>query len=273
MPSKATSWRNTSQLGGPVNSDLGFPIANESDGGVGPSSKIVTFSAADKPVIFWTPDHGAFVVRGAMKAAWDKLKGPTGKLGAPVGDQATDGDVVSQKFTGGKISWNRAKNTFTTDPANLAPLLSGLQVSGQNQPSGSAMPAHAKKFTWHWWYLLGVIPVLSCWCCCCWWLFGGADVAPAGISTPTGMRPRASSMVTMWTRVTMPQPPGSGLARTPNSPRCHGSGDDMPPSEHLSEDERPGQISWPRGAEAAAAVADDAASAEAYDDEFAVRTR
>ncbi len=140
-------------LGGPVNSDLGFPIANESDGGFGTASRICTFSAADKPVIFWTADHGAFVVRGAMKVAWDKLKGPNGKLGVPVVDQATDGDVVSQKFTGGKISWNRAKNTFSTDPANLAPLLSGLQVSGQNQPSSTAMPPHAKKFTWQWWWL------------------------------------------------------------------------------------------------------------------------
>ena len=147
-------------LGGPVGSDLGFPTANESDGGIAPSSRICTFSAADKPVIFWTPDHGAFVVRGVMKAAWDKLRGANGKLGAPVGDQAVDGDVVSQRFTGGKISWNRAKNTFTTDPANLAPLLSGLQVPGQNQPIGSAMPPHAKKFTWHWWWLLAAIPVL-----------------------------------------------------------------------------------------------------------------
>ena len=148
-------------LGGPVGSDLGFPIANESDGGIGPSSRVVTFAAADKPVIFWTSDHGAFVVRGAMKAAWDKLKGPSGKLGAPVGDQTADGDVVSQKFTGGKISWNRAKNAFSTDPANLAPLLSGLQVPGQNQPStAAAPPPRAKTFVWQWWYLLGVIPVL-----------------------------------------------------------------------------------------------------------------
>jgi uncharacterized protein with LGFP repeats len=141
-------------LGGPVGSDLGFPTANESDGGIGPSSRICTFSAADNPVVFWTSDHGAFVVRGAMKAAWDKLRGPGGKLGAPVGDQAADGDVVSQKFTGGKISWNRTTNTFSTDPSNLAPLLSGLQVSGQNQPSSSAMPPHAKKFAWHWWWLV-----------------------------------------------------------------------------------------------------------------------
>jgi uncharacterized protein with LGFP repeats len=148
-------------LGGPVSSDLGFPIANESDGGIAPNSRIVTFSAADKPVIFWTSDHGAYVVRGAMKAAWDKLRGPTGKLGAPVGDQTVDGDVISQKFTGGKISWNRAKNTFSTDPANLAPLLSGLQVSGQNQPSATASSPHAREWlSWHWWYLLALIPLL-----------------------------------------------------------------------------------------------------------------
>ncbi|ORW17640.1 hypothetical protein AWC19_20335 [Mycobacterium palustre] len=147
-------------LGGPVGSDLGFPIANESDGGFGTSSRSAAFSAADKPVIFWTRDHGAFVVRGAIKAAWDKLRGPAGKLGAPVGDQAVTGDVFSQQFTGGKISWNRAKNTFSTDPSNLAPLLSGLQVSGQNQPSTAAMPAHGKKFTWHWWWLLAGVPVL-----------------------------------------------------------------------------------------------------------------
>lgn len=146
-------------LGGPAGSDLGFPTANESDGGI-PSSRVVTFSGADKPVIFWTSERGAFVVRGAMKAAWDKLRGPAGKLGAPVGDQAVDGDVVSQQFAGGKVSWNRAKNTFTTDPANLAPLLSGLQVSGQNQPSNSAMPAHPKKSTWQSWWLLAVVPVV-----------------------------------------------------------------------------------------------------------------
>ena len=147
-------------VGGPVSSELGFPVANESEGGIGASSRIATFSASDKPAIFWTSDHGAFVVRGAIKAAWDKLKGPGGKLGAPVGDQSADGDVISQKFTGGKISWNRATNTFSTEPANLAPLLSGLQVSGQNQPSTAASPPHDHKFTWHWWWLVGAIPVL-----------------------------------------------------------------------------------------------------------------
>lgn len=157
-------------LGGPVGSDLGFPTTNETDGGIGRSSRICTFSAADKPVIFWTSDHGAFVVRGAMRAAWDKLRAPAGKLGAPVADQAVNGDVLSQQFTGGKISWNRAKNTFSTEPSNLAPLLSGLQVSGQNQPSNSAMPAHPKKFAWHWWWL-AAIPVLVLFVLLVWVLF------------------------------------------------------------------------------------------------------
>lgn len=160
-------------LGGPVGSDLGFPTTNETDGNIGRSSRIATFSAADKPVIFWTPDHGAFVVRGAMKVAWDKLRAPAGKLGAPVGDQAVNGDVISQQFTGGKISWNRAKNTFSTDPSNLAPLLSGLQVSGQDQPSNSATAPHAKKSTWHWWWLMVAIPVLALLALLAWVLFGG----------------------------------------------------------------------------------------------------
>ncbi|MEE2851531.1 MAG: hypothetical protein VX424_02620 [Actinomycetota bacterium] len=160
-------------LGGPVGSDLGFPTANETDGNIGRASRVATFSAADKPVIFWTPDHGAFVVRGAMKVAWDKLRAPAGKLGAPVGDQAVNGDVISQQFTGGKISWNRAKNTFSTDPSNLAPLLSGLQVSGQDQPSNSALPAHPKKSSWHWWWLVVAIPVLALLVLMAWVLFGG----------------------------------------------------------------------------------------------------
>ena len=105
-------------LGGP-GGDLGFPIANESDGGLKTASKISTFSADDKPAIFWTADHGAFVIRGAIKAAWDKLLGATGKLGAPVGDQTVDKDVVTQKFTGGQVAWNKTKNTFATQPANL----------------------------------------------------------------------------------------------------------------------------------------------------------
>lgn len=50
-------------LGGAADSDLGFPTINEVPGLAGPDSRVSTFSAADNPVIFWTPEHGAFVVR------------------------------------------------------------------------------------------------------------------------------------------------------------------------------------------------------------------
>jgi uncharacterized protein with LGFP repeats len=148
-------------LGGPVGSDLGFPTANEADGGIKPASRVSTFSAADNAVIFWTPDHGAFVVRGAMKAAWDKLGGPTGKLGAPVGDQTVDRDVVLQKFTGGQIAWDQAKNTFSTQPANLAWSLSGLQLPRHKLSAGSALTRGAgRALAWHGWWLLVGIPAL-----------------------------------------------------------------------------------------------------------------
>lgn len=140
-------------LGGPVDSGLGFPISNEADGGLKPASKVSAFSAEDKPVIFWTPRHGAHVVRGAVKAAWDKLLGPTGKLGAPVAEQTIAKDVVTQDFTGGQIAWNKTTNSFTTQPANLASALSGLEIPGQKTPARSASPDTAKSWSaghWRW---------------------------------------------------------------------------------------------------------------------------
>jgi uncharacterized protein with LGFP repeats len=159
-------------LGGP-GGDLGFPIANEADGGLKQPSRVSEFSANDKPVIFWTPEHGAFLIRGAIKAAWDKLLGPTGKLGAPLGDQTVDKDDVTQKFTGGQIAWNRKKNAFTTQPANLASALSGLQIPGQKTvagPASKSVGVHA--LAWHWWWLIvgvaalvliGLVVLLSRW--------------------------------------------------------------------------------------------------------------
>lgn len=152
-------------LGGPVGSDLGFPIVSESAGTL-QGSRVSKFAAADEPVIFFTPDNGAFVVRGAMKVAWDKLDGASGKLGAPVGDQTVDGDLVSQKFTGGQLSWNRATNTFSAQPAELAKSLSGLQIPGVNLPGTSKSSTGAGSADhggghWHWSWLLIPAAVLA----------------------------------------------------------------------------------------------------------------
>jgi uncharacterized protein with LGFP repeats len=147
-------------LGGPAGSDLGFPATNEADGPV-PGSRVSTFSGDDKPVIFFTPDHGAYVVRNAMKAAWDQLGGAAGDLGPPVGDQTVDGDVIAQEFDAGRIFWDRATNRFTTEPEQLASQLTGLQVPGEKEPSASAGGHKADTgFTWHWWWLAVAIGVL-----------------------------------------------------------------------------------------------------------------
>ena len=146
-------------LGG-ATGDLGYPIGTESDGGV-PNSRISSFSAPDKPVIFWTPDTGAIVVRGAINAAWDKLGGATGTLGAPTGEQSVSGETLTQTFSGGEISWNQATKEFSTKPAELASSLSGIELPDAvaQTPGGSASGDDAGKSGFRAWWLL-LIPLV-----------------------------------------------------------------------------------------------------------------
>ena len=145
-------------LGGPTG-DLGLPIGAESDGGA-PNSRVSAFSAPDKPVIFWTPDTGAIVVRGAINAAWQKLGGAAGTLGVPAGEQSISGDTTTQRFSGGEISWNRATKTFSTQPAELASELSGLEMPdavGQAPPGGGSADGSGLG----WWWLAIAAAVLA----------------------------------------------------------------------------------------------------------------
>ena len=149
-------------VGGPQG-DLGLPTSDENDGGIAPMSRIASFAAADQPVIFWTPDFGAVIVRGAMNAAWTKLGGATGPLGAPTADQTESDGLVTQKFSGGAISWNRSTKAFTTEPASLQSQLAGLVVPGADVPQ--APPAAGSPSDRNWfrpssWWLLGIVPVL-----------------------------------------------------------------------------------------------------------------
>jgi uncharacterized protein with LGFP repeats len=151
-------------VGGPEG-DLGWPTTDEVDGGLAPSSRISTFAAKDKPVIFWTPDYGAVIVRGAMNAAWEKLGGAKGDLGAPMADPTENDKVVTQRFSGGVVSWDSSTNKFTTEPSNLASQLSGLQIPGYEAPKAPSSPQASDTnggtgFEWHWWWLLALIPLL-----------------------------------------------------------------------------------------------------------------
>lgn len=146
-------------MGGPTG-DLGLPIGPEADAGV-PNSRISPFSAADKPVIFWTPDTGAVVVRGPINAAWEKLGGATGTLGAPTGEQSVKGDVVTQDFSGGQISWNTATKEFSTKPPELAADLSGLELpDGVAQAPAGGAGDGTSEGGWRWWWLAIIVPLL-----------------------------------------------------------------------------------------------------------------
>ena len=151
-----TSWRARScdkyqSLGGPADGDLGFPDHRRGRGQGSPDSRNTTFSAADKPVIFWTPDTGAHVVRGAINAAWDKLGGSAGPLGVPTDDEVYNGDVVSQTFTGGEMSWNRATKEFTTAPPELADQLAGLDRPRRRDVGDQRRPAGGRWCRWVRW--------------------------------------------------------------------------------------------------------------------------
>ena len=148
-------------VGGPEG-DLGFPITSETDGGVAPASRMSEFAAADKPIIFWTPDHGAVIVRGPMNAAWEKLGGATGEIGVPKADQTQNGDVISQRFSNGTITWNSETKKFRTEPTNLASQLADLEVPEQEVPPvpPASDSGHGSHFRWTWWWLLAVVPIL-----------------------------------------------------------------------------------------------------------------
>jgi uncharacterized protein with LGFP repeats len=148
------------EAAGGATGDLGLPDAAEADGGVA-GSRVTSFAAPDTPVIFWAPDRGAVIVRGAMRAAWDKLGGAVGALGVPLSDQSADGSEVTQRFSGGQVNWNAATNTFATDPKNLAEALTGVEVPAQ-LPAAPAAPASKKDtgFVWHAWWLWWIIPLV-----------------------------------------------------------------------------------------------------------------
>ena len=67
-------------------------------------------------------------MRGAINAAWDKLGSSGGALGVPISDETYDGELATQAFSGGKVSWNRLTKAFTTVPPDLAKQLTDLQV-------------------------------------------------------------------------------------------------------------------------------------------------
>ena len=138
--------------------DLGFPVATEADGGA-PNSRVTVFSASDKPVIFWTPDNGAIIVRGAINAAWTKLGGAAGKLVYPPANVVSTATPSPRSSAVVRSPGIRTPTRSAPSPLTWLPRCPG-SMSPKAPPGTAAAPHSDKGFTWHWWWLLVIIPVL-----------------------------------------------------------------------------------------------------------------
>ncbi|UGT44921.1 hypothetical protein LTV02_16625 [Nocardia yamanashiensis] len=128
-------------LGGP-DAGLGYPTNDESDAAVAGTARFSEFSAPDGATIEWSPQHGAWLVRGPIRAAWSKLDATDGPMGAPMSDTAVADGVYSQTFRGQngdpvQISWSR-DGGFVTVPPDLAGRIGDIDVSAASEPPGSA---------------------------------------------------------------------------------------------------------------------------------------
>ncbi|WP_010541341.1 LGFP repeat-containing protein [Dietzia alimentaria] len=53
--------------------------------------------------VYWSPETGAWIVRGQIHATYLDNGGPAGALGWPVGDETVDGEVILSDFQNGQI--------------------------------------------------------------------------------------------------------------------------------------------------------------------------
>ncbi|MFT3715981.1 MAG: hypothetical protein QM774_08545 [Gordonia sp. (in: high G+C Gram-positive bacteria)] len=210
------------ELGGAdADNKLGLPVTSEEDGPFKPTSRELKLVGEDNtpadvaPRIYWTPEKGAYLVRGPFAAAVDKAGDA---LGAPVGDIQVNGDTITQEFANGPLSYNVNTGEWTSPNADLQgklaggllagltlpklanlglPGLPGLDLSriNLNLPSFTAPDLHApnvsapdvnlgKHHISPWWWLLLLIPLALL---ALWWLLtrgrkGDLDVHGANLT-------------------------------------------------------------------------------------------
>lgn len=119
--------------GGPAGS-LGYPISDEASHGADRASQ--RFQGA---LVYWTPSAVRRVF-GGMLTTYLGSGGPSGPLGAPVGDEVTDGQGgTSQSFEGGTTFWSAATGGKTVmNPIRSIYLAAGGPTGTYGYPVGEA---------------------------------------------------------------------------------------------------------------------------------------
>jgi uncharacterized protein with LGFP repeats len=93
-------WRQLPWLGAPVDEGAGSGEMAMPDG----RGRARDFQHGS---IYWTPEHGAHEVHGAIRVKWAQLGGHKGILGYPVSDESPcgPGEGRFNHFEGGSIYW------------------------------------------------------------------------------------------------------------------------------------------------------------------------
>lgn len=186
-------------LGGP-GGELGFPTNDEGDTGDG-VGRFNDFTEKDGTVasIYWTPNVGAWLVKGKVLEAWRAAGGIKSPFGYPTADTTDNDGTLTSTFVGPEgtqIQWSKAAGLVTI-PAALAAKIPGFGAStptaegttSVTKPSLSAPEAPAvekKSSKWWWWIpiilaLLGLLALLPR-------LFRKPEPAPVKVAAPAPVK-------------------------------------------------------------------------------------
>ncbi|GAA4979848.1 hypothetical protein [Kineococcus glutinatus] len=87
---------------------LGYPTTTEA---VLPGGAFNHFQGGS---VYWSPRHGAHVVRGAIRDAWQQQGWETGRLGYPTSDEHDVPGGRRSDFEGGSITWTPDRGAVVT---------------------------------------------------------------------------------------------------------------------------------------------------------------
>ena len=118
-----------------------------------------------QPLIFWTPDYGAFIVRGAMNAAWYKLGGAVGFARASGGrpDRGRQRHLAAFHRRRSLLGQADEQVQHRAGQSGIRARRSdGARVTSRRaEPSAAAPNSNDRNwFTPSWWWLLAGIPLL-----------------------------------------------------------------------------------------------------------------